>query len=139
MNTCAVTTLKIHSSGEQGTRFAPVYTDQTWQLKNANGDTLIGYRGKVYAFESSKNASNWLCTNLSRYKNKTSATSDEYLLQLGQMYVDTGIEAVRDDIRNIYDYTKGLWQVIECAGEIEYITIEASIDYDGGDANGLVI
>jgi hypothetical protein len=139
MFTCPVSTLKVHSSGMTGTQYAPIKVDGIWQIKNSNGNTLIGYRGKVFEFEFEQNAKNWLCTNLSRYKNKTTPTNVDYLLQLGQIYVETGIEAVREDIKNIYDYSKGLWSIVECAGDTQYITVEASIDYDGGNANGLIV
>jgi hypothetical protein len=139
MNKCAVTVLKTHSSGVAGTKFAPVMLNGLWRLQNANGDVLVGYRGKIYEFENQQNASNWLCTNLSRYKNKTGKTDINYLYGLGKIYIDTGLEAIREDLRNIYDFEAGLWQVIECAGATEYITVEASIDYDGGNANGLII
>ena len=137
-NTCAVTTLKIHSSGAIGTRYAPVFVDSVWILTNDNGNALSGTRGKIFEFSSQEKASNWLCTNLSRLKNKTKPTGDDYLKQLGDIYAESLQEYVLDEIKNIYDFEHGLWQVIECAGATEYITIDASIDYDGGDANGMI-
>ena len=136
MLTCPITTLKIHSSGA---KYAPVMVGIHWHLKNAVGDILVGYRGNTYNFKTEKNAKTWLCTNLSRFGNSVENTDINYLIKLMKIYASTQFEFVLNDIEAISEYERGEWQVVECAGSIEYITIEASIDYDGGDSNGFII
>ena len=134
MQTCPITTLKIHSSGQN---YSPLLVAGLWKLKNIGGDVLTGYRGKEYEFLSEKSAKNWLCTNLSRFKNATAPTDIDYLIGLGKIYTETGFAPCLLDIENIYDYEHGLWQIVECGGDVQYIEVEAVVDYDGGDANGL--
>jgi hypothetical protein len=136
MKTCPITTLRIHSAGR---KYAPVKVGFEWQLQNADGNVLCGYRGKPYSFEFEKNASTWLCTNLSRVKNATQNVSDERLSLISKIYLDTGDAFALQEVHDIWDLNADLWQPVECAGATEYITVEASIDYDGGNANGIVV
>ncbi len=135
MQTCPITTLKIHSSGAV---YAPVMVGTYWHLKNAAGDILTGYRGNNYNFKSEKNAKTWLCTNLSRFGNSVENTDTNYLIKLMKIYASTQFEFVLKDIEAISEYERGEWDVVECSGSIEYITVEAAIDYDGGNASGII-
>lgn len=133
--TCPVSTLRAHSAGK---KYAAVQIGFEWQLQTELGDVLCGYRGKNYAFESKSKASVWLCTNLSRVKNAKENVSDDRISMIGKIYLETGDYFALQEIHDIWDLNNDLWQPIECAGITEYITIEASIDYDGGDASGIV-
>jgi hypothetical protein len=136
MNTCPISTLKAHSLGAT---YAPFFIQGRWQLKNNAGDVLIGYRGNSYAFKSEKNAQTWLCSNLSRWLNAEEDTDSAHMIKLSKIYSYYQAQYIIDEIEAILSYQRGEWVVKECAGSIEYVEVEASIDYDGGNANGIII
>ena len=124
-----MTTLRIHSSGA---RYAPVLqSDGSFELQNADGKVLCGYRGKIFSFESQKNASTWLSTNLSRVKNSTRNVSDERISQIGHIYLETGDDFTLQEIHDIYDYNANIWDAVE----IDLLPLECEL-LDGGNANG---
>ena len=133
---CPVSVLRKHSKGE---KFAPIEVVGGFNLINASGDVLVGYRGKVFEFNTHKNAIDWLKTNLARYANKTQDTSIDFLLQLGAIYIETGFEPCNQAIKDIYDFEHGIWHITEYDEVVQVVEVEAVVDYDGGDANGLVI
>ena len=133
---CPVSVLRSHSAGK---KFAPVAVANGFHLVNSDGDILVGYRGKVFEFTTHKNALDWLKTNLSRYKNKTQETGVDFLLQIGNIYLETGLEATNQEAKDIFDYEHGLWEIVEFDEVIQIVEIEAVVDYDGGNADGLVI
>lgn len=128
MKTCAMTTLRIHSAG---TRYAPVFVDDSWQLKNADDNVLCGYRGKLFEFESQLNATTWLSTNLSRVKNSKRNVSDERISQIGHIYLDTGDAFALQELHDIYDYNANVWDAVA----LEILPTDGEV-LDGGNANG---
>lgn len=130
MKTCAMTTLRIHSAGS---KYAPVLVSDNWQLKNADGNVLCGYRGKIFEFENEKNARTWLGTNLSRVANSTRNVSDERISQIGHIYLDTGDDFALQEIHDIYDFNANIWDAVE----IVIDTVPPIDEFlDGGNANG---
>jgi hypothetical protein len=136
IKTCAMTTLRTHSAGD---KYAPVLAGDYWHLKNAKGQTLCGYRGKIFDFESEKNARNWLCTNLSRVKNADHDVSIEHQLLLGEIYLDTGDEFVLQEIYTIYDLNANRWQAVECVTVAVNDCDCANENWDGGNAFSVYI
>lgn len=118
----------MHSSGD---KYAPVAVGFEWQLKSVSGNVLCGYRGKHYTFEFEKNANVWLCTNLSRVKNAKHDVSDERLQQIGRIYIETGDAFALQEIHDIWDLNKDIWQPIECENTI---MINEITNIDGGNA-----
>lgn len=127
MNTCSISTLKVHS---QGNKFSPVFVAGKFQLINNLGQKLIGYRGNAYNFSSEKNARTWLCTNLSRFNNAEENTSIEHKIKLSKIYSLTREQYIINEIEAIEGYERGEWQITECGYEV------AITDYniDGGNA-----
>ena len=136
MKTCPISTLRIHSANQQ---YYPVSVGFEWQLQTESGNVLCGYRGKPYTFEFENNARVWLSTNLNRVKNSTKNVSDEHLSMIGKIYLDTGDDFTLQEIHDIWDLNADLWQPVAGDSTIQYITVEASIDYDGGNADGIII
>lgn len=128
MKTCPMTTLRTHSAGA---KYAPVFVDDSWQLINTDGNVLCGYRGKLFEFESQKNALTWLGTNLSRVKNSTRDVSDERIRQIGHIYLDNGEAFALQEIHDIYDYNANIWDAVE----LEITPPDGEV-LDGGDVNG---
>lgn len=125
-----MTTLRIHSAGA---RYAPVFVDDSWQIKNTDGNVLCGYRGKLFEFESQKNAHTWLSTNLSRVANSTRNVRDERISQISHIYLDTGDDFALQEIHDIYDFNENIWDAVELV--IEQLPTPNEI-LDGGNANG---
>lgn len=126
---CPVSVLRKHSAGS---KFAPVAVTNGFRLINASGDVLVGYRGKVFEFNTHKNAIDWIKTNLARYGNKTQDTSIDFLLQLGAIYIETGFEPCNQAIKDIYDFEHGIWKITEY-GDSEII-LQTDFNVDGGNA-----
>lgn len=135
MNKCPVTLLKTHSLGDT---FAPLLIDGRWQLRNGAGDCLIGYRGNAYKFKSQENAKTWLCSNLARFDNAEEPTSSVHMAKLSKIYSYTQEQFIINEIEAIQSYERGEWTIKPCAGQIEYIEVPADVDYDGGNAYGIV-
>lgn len=127
MNTCKFTTLKQHSAGN---KYAPVQDGLVWNLANAAGGLLIGNRGKVYEFISENTARSWLINNLSRLKNSTKPTSNEYILKLGQYYIDEPKDYLIEEINAIEEYIRGVWQPVE-DGAITECPPKEGVDVEG--------
>lgn len=136
MQTCLFTTLKKHSTGLP---YAPIQLGIDWQLKNASGDVLTGYRGKIFAFKSAENARTWLCTNLARVKNAKGSTPTDFIVQLHVIYSETQYPPILAELEAIRALDAGEWMPILCEASVQYIEIEASVDYDGGNSEGIVI
>jgi hypothetical protein len=124
--------LRAHSSGD---KVAPVLVAGGYNLVTQAGHVLTGYRGKVFEFTTQQNAIDWIRTNLARYKNKTADTGIDFLLQLGNIYLETGLEATNQELKDIYDYEHGIWQIVDYDAE-EIIIDNTTVDWDGGDAFG---
>lgn len=136
MNTCPISTLKAHSAGKI---YAPILMAGKFQLKNSDGDVLIGFRGNAYNFLTLKNAETWLCSNLSRWANAEENTSVLHMAKLSKIYSYTREQYIINEIEAIQSFQNNEWQVVECAGRTEYIEVPAEVDYDGGNAEGLII
>lgn len=126
MNTCPITTLKLHSAGDSYT--PTLKANNRWQLVSVSGAVLVGFRGNPYNFQNEKNAQNWLCSNLSRFKNAEETTATSHVVKLHKIYAEEQSAEVMAELQAIAEYEQGLWQVVECSSNAELG------DIDGGNA-----
>lgn len=126
MNTCPVSTLKVHSTESNYT--PNLMANGRWQLRSAAGHVLVGFRGNAYNFASEKTARNWLCSNLGRFKNATANTNVDHIIKLHRIYAETQSVEVLNELQAINDYEQGLWVVVECN------EVSEAQDTDGGNA-----
>lgn len=89
---------------------------------------LIDFRGNAYNFATEKNARNWLCSNLGRFKNAVENTGVDHIIKLHRIYAETQAPELLAELQAINEYEKGLWQVVECN------EVQAVQDMDGGNA-----
>lgn len=125
MTTCPITTLMLHSLGDI---YAPIEVNGAWRLVNSSGGVLSGMRGNAYNFKSFENARFWLCSNLSRFKNADTKTSDKHIVKIATIYAETGADYLQVELNAIASYAENGWQIIECSQTIELTEI------DGGNA-----
>jgi hypothetical protein len=129
MNTCQVSTLKAHSLGRT---YSPRPVLGRWQLKNNEGDALIGFRGTVYNFKTEKFARDWLCSNLGRWQNADEETSPIHMAKLAKIYSETREQYIINEIEAIQSYQLGEWDVVDCMS-VQIIT-QTDFNVDGGNA-----
>lgn len=127
MNSCPVTTLKLHSAGD---KFGAIFVAGKFQLKRKSGFVLIGYRGNPYNFATEKNANTWLCTNLSRFNNAEENTSLKHMVKLSKIYSLTREQYIINEIEAIQGFERGEWTITECGYEVQI----TDFNVDGGNA-----